>query len=42
MNPAAEPTLALTRELIALRSQTPDDAGCQALLQERLLPLGFA
>jgi len=42
MDTAAEPTLALTRELIALRSQTPDDAGCQALLQERLLPLGFA
>jgi succinyl-diaminopimelate desuccinylase len=42
MDAAAEPTLALTRELIALRSQTPDDAGCQALLQERLLPLGFS
>jgi succinyl-diaminopimelate desuccinylase len=42
MDAAAEPTLSLTRELVALRSQTPDDAGCQALLQERLLPLGFA
>jgi succinyl-diaminopimelate desuccinylase len=42
MDTAAEPTLILTRQLVALRSQTPDDAGCQALLQERLLPLGFA
>jgi succinyl-diaminopimelate desuccinylase len=35
------PTLALTRELIARRSLTPDDAGCQALLEARLAPLGF-
>jgi succinyl-diaminopimelate desuccinylase len=42
MDAATEATLSLTRELVALRSQTPDDAGCQALLQERLLPLGFA
>lgn len=42
MDAAARPTLALTRELIALRSLTPDDAGCQALLQRRLGPLGFA
>ena len=42
MDTAALPTLALTRELIARRSQTPDDAGCQALLAERLAPLGFA
>ncbi len=34
-------TLELTRTLIARRSLTPDDAGCQALLAERLAPLGF-
>jgi len=37
-----EPTLALARELIARRSVTPDDGGCQALLAARLAPLGFA
>ena len=41
MDAAAQPTLTLTRELIARRSLTPDDAGCQALLSERLVPLGF-
>jgi len=41
MNAGASPTLALTRELIARRSLTPDDAGCQALLESRLVPLGF-
>jgi succinyl-diaminopimelate desuccinylase len=35
------PTLALARELIARRSQTPDDAGCQALLAARLDRCGF-
>ncbi len=34
-------TLALTRELISRRSVTPDDAGCQQLIAERLAPLGF-
>jgi succinyl-diaminopimelate desuccinylase len=34
-------TLELARELIARRSQTPDDAGCQTLLMARLEPLGF-
>ena len=34
------PTLA-ARALIARRSLTPDDAGCQALLRARLAPLGF-
>ena len=34
-------TLALTRELISRRSITPDDAGCQELIIERLEPLGF-
>ncbi|MCC7325492.1 MAG: succinyl-diaminopimelate desuccinylase [Burkholderiales bacterium] len=42
MDTAAHPTLSLVRELIALRSPTPDDGGCQALLQRRLAPLGFA
>lgn len=34
-------TLTLTQELISRRSNTPDDAGCQALMQEHLAPLGF-
>lgn len=34
-------TLILAQELISRRSNTPDDAGCQALMQERLAPLGF-
>lgn len=34
--------LDLTRELIRRRSLTPDDAGCQALLGERLQRAGFA
>jgi succinyl-diaminopimelate desuccinylase len=42
MDAVAEPTLALARELIACPSITPDDAGCQARLIERLAPLGFA
>jgi len=41
MDTAARPTLALARELIARRSLTPDDAGCQALIARRLAPLGF-
>ena len=35
------PTRALARELISRRSVTPDDAGCQPMLAERLEPLGF-
>lgn len=35
------PTVALTRTLIARASETPDDAGCQDQLVERLAPLGF-
>ena len=35
------PTLDLARELIARRSQTPDDAGCQDLLGKRLATSGF-
>jgi len=34
-------TLQLTRELIELVSLTPDDAGCQRLLADRLEPQGF-
>jgi succinyl-diaminopimelate desuccinylase len=34
-------TLALTEELIAFSSITPDDKGCQRLLIELLAPLGF-
>ncbi|MEP7329816.1 MAG: M20/M25/M40 family metallo-hydrolase, partial [Betaproteobacteria bacterium] len=41
MDTAATPTLALAQELIARRSITPDDAGCQDQLQARLAPLGF-
>jgi len=41
MDTRARPTLALTRELVARPSVTPDDAGCQALLASRLAPLGF-
>lgn len=35
------PTLRLALDLIARPSVTPDDAGCQALIRERLEPLGF-
>lgn len=34
--------LDLTRELIGRRSVTPEDAGCQALIAERLARAGFA
>ena len=33
--------LHLTEQLIARRSVTPEDGGCQQLLRERLAPLGF-
>ena len=35
------PTLRLIEALIARPSVTPEDAGCQALVTERLMPLGF-
>ncbi|MBL8352352.1 MAG: succinyl-diaminopimelate desuccinylase [Burkholderiaceae bacterium] len=35
------PTLRLLEALIARPSVTPDDAGCQSLVTERLAPLGF-
>ena len=34
-------TIALARELIARASVTPDDGGCQAVIQQRLEGLGF-
>jgi succinyl-diaminopimelate desuccinylase len=34
-------TVQLTRSLVEKQSVTPDDAGCQRLLAERLEPLGF-
>ena len=38
---AADDVVALTRELIARPSVTPDDAGCQALIARRLTAAGF-
>lgn len=40
-NKLSEPVIDLLCELIRRRSVTPEDAGCQALLSERLEPLGF-
>ena len=37
-----EPTLALTRDLIACASVTPEDAGCQSLMMTRLQQAVFA
>ena len=34
-------TLHLVEQLIACRSVTPDDGGCQQIIRERLQPLGF-
>ena len=36
------PTLTLVEQLISSASVTPQDGGCQALLAQRLTPLGFA
>jgi succinyl-diaminopimelate desuccinylase len=36
-----DPTVALTCELVSRPSVTPEDAGCQALIGERLAALGF-
>jgi succinyl-diaminopimelate desuccinylase len=41
MPAAFSPTLGLTEQLIARRSVTPDDGGCQDLIAKRLAPLGF-
>ena len=38
---SASPTLALACELVRRASVTPDDAGCQTVLAERLARLGF-
>ena len=38
---AMQRTLLLAEQLIARRSVTPVDGGCQALIQARLAPLGF-
>jgi len=36
-----DPTVILAAELIGKRSVTPDDAGCQALIEKRLVAAGF-
>ncbi|HIZ50519.1 MAG TPA: succinyl-diaminopimelate desuccinylase [Candidatus Pseudomonas excrementavium] len=41
MTTTLSPTLALACELIARDSTTPDDAGCQQLMAERLAACGF-
>ena len=41
MTELSDPTIDLLCELIRRRSVTPDDAGCQALMSERLEKLGF-
>ncbi|MEM1261877.1 MAG: succinyl-diaminopimelate desuccinylase [Pseudomonadota bacterium] len=40
-NPQLSPAIALTEALIRRRSITPEDAGCQALIGDRLASLGF-
>ncbi len=42
MNSALHPSIELLAELVRRPSVTPDDAGCQELLAERLEVLGFA
>jgi succinyl-diaminopimelate desuccinylase len=39
--PDSDPTIELLRALVERPSVTPDDAGCQQILIERLEPLGF-
>ncbi|NQZ79480.1 MAG: succinyl-diaminopimelate desuccinylase [Colwellia sp.] len=41
MNKAHAPVIELAIDLIARRSVTPEDAGCQELMSERLKPIGF-
>ena len=41
MTNGASPTLALAIDLVRRASMTPEDAGCQALMAERLAALGF-
>ncbi len=40
-DPSGHATVRLLDALVRRRSITPDDAGCQAMLTERLTPLGF-
>ena len=40
-NELQEPVIDLLCELIRRRSVTPDDAGCQTIMRDRLEPLGF-
>ena len=37
----SDPTLELTKQLIAAQSVTPEDAGCQELMAQRLEAIGF-
>ena len=39
---ASSAVLQLTKDLLSRPSITPDDAGCQTALAERLEPLGFS
>jgi len=41
MSSSNSPTITLAQDLIRRSSVTPEDKGCQALLAERLAPLGF-
>lgn len=41
-SPTSNPVLELAQALIRRESNTPEDAGCQALMAERLAPLGFS
>jgi len=41
MNKLQDPVIELAKELIARRSVTPEDAGCQELMTNRLVPLDF-
>ncbi|MEO0573892.1 MAG: succinyl-diaminopimelate desuccinylase [Pseudomonadota bacterium] len=40
-NASTHPAVALTEQLIARESVTPEDAGCQQIIASRLEPLGF-
>jgi len=42
MNKIQAPVIELAKDLIARRSVTPEDAGCQELMAKRLAPLGFS
>ena len=41
MNNSKAPTLQLAKQLIAAQSLTPNDAGCQEIMAERLRAIGF-